>query len=143
MVVMKVMAGLPSWSSKRLDNIHIHLFMSERFGLQAELRRGGITWSSKRFDNIHIHLFMSERFGLQAAHGGVASLGVQSAWITYTSISLCLSALDFKQRIGASGITWSSKRLDNIHIHLFMPERFGLQAAHRSEWHHLEFKALG
>ena len=24
-------------------------------------------------------------------------LGVQSAWITYTSISLCLSALDFKQ----------------------------------------------
>ncbi len=29
------------------------------------------------------------------------------------------------------GVTWSSKRLDNIHIHLFMPERFGLQAAHR------------
>ena len=26
-------------------------------------------------------------------------LGVQSAWITYTSISLCLSALDFKQDI--------------------------------------------
>ncbi len=27
-------------------------------------------------------------------------LGVQSAWITYTSISLCLGALDFKQDIG-------------------------------------------
>ena len=30
---------------------------------------------------------------------GKSRLGVQSAWITYTSISLCLSALDFKQDI--------------------------------------------
>ena len=35
------------------------------------------------------------------------------------------------QDIGASGITWSSKRLDNIHIHLFMSGRFGLQAGYR------------
>ncbi len=70
-------------------------------------------------------------------------LGVQSPWTDYAFISIPDGALDFKQHIGASGITWSSKRLDNIHIHLFMPERFGLQAEHRSEWHHLEFKALG
>ena len=30
---------------------------------------------------------------------GKSRLGVQSAWVTYTSISLCLSALDFKQDI--------------------------------------------
>ena len=28
-----------------------------------------------------------------------SSLGVQSAWITYTCIALCLGALDFKQDI--------------------------------------------
>ena len=40
-------------------------------------------WKSQRYDRC--------RFG---------RLGVQSAWITYTSISLCLGALDFKQDIG-------------------------------------------
>ena len=78
----------------------------ELMELMKDLHPLGVTWSSKRLDNIHIHLFMPERFGLQAAHRSewhhLGSLGVQSALITYTSISLCLSALDFKQRIGAS-----------------------------------------
>ncbi len=93
---------------------------------KQDIGASGITWSSKRLTLMQNCIQISGALDFKQDTERVASLGVQSAGITYTSISLCLSALDFKQYIGASGITWSSKRLDNIHIHLFMSERFGL-----------------